>query len=413
MQLLGLLLFQLLIIRLVGVGPQTDAYIAAQAVPSVVNAIIASSLQSVWLPRFSLLRHDVIAWREEQSLAQGQAAVLVGTVVLLLMAAAAWWVPALYSGFSEVLHQTTTAFSIVLLGATVLNTQVTLLTVALRASDRFLTAEVIALVGTILALVAIWFLVPTWGVWSAVLIWLARSFVIYILHMYIANWPWPAIRGGLRLAETWHMVRPLLFSASLSKTSPLVDRYWASQAQAGSMTMLGLAQQGIGALATVLERAISMPLIPTLARLLERGEVHSVRTRYRGRIVVALLATVVIAGVLFVGRPWLLDALALALDFSAENALLMWKLMMALIGFLFVSIAGTIVISVLYALGEMLLAAKISTGGFLLGLILKWIFFEEAGVVGLAIAITIAYLITFVMSIVIVELKLRRMETPP
>ena len=202
MQLVGLLLFQLFIVRFVGVGPETDAYIAANAVPSVLNAIVGSSMASVWLVRLSLLNRNIAAWRMEQSLAQGQGLILGGTLVTLLMVTATGWVPLLYPGFTAELYRKTVEFSFVLLGATVLNTQTTLLTVALRARDRFLMAEVISLFGTLTALLANLVLLPIWGLWAAVWIWFARSIVIYLMQMHIADWPWPAIGGGLYFVET-------------------------------------------------------------------------------------------------------------------------------------------------------------------------------------------------------------------
>lgn len=409
-QLAGMLVFQLLVIRFVGLGPETDAYIAAQAVPTFLNAVVGSALQSVWLQRLSINQHGQRSWHAEQSLAQGQAAVLGGTVVLLLMATVTWWVPTLYPGFSEGQTQSIVAYSLVLLIATLLNTQATLLTAALRARDRFLAAEVIALLGTVMALLAAWVLVPLWGVWSVVWIWLMRSVVVYLVQMQISGWPWPAFLEGLRFVETWRKVRPLLFSASLTKTAPLVDRFWASQAQAGGMTALGLAQQGVGGLATVLERAISVPLIPTLSRLLERGNVREARSRYRKRVLFVLLLTGIIASLLWGVRSGIGQVLIWVLNVSSDDAVLVWNLVVFLSGFVFVSVAGTIVMSVLYALGEMSIAAKISIGGFLLGLLLKWLFFEEAGVIGLSIAISLSYLATFVIGVTLVEFKLREME---
>lgn len=410
MQLVVMLVSQLVVIRILGIGEQSDAYIASQAVPSVVSAIVISSLQSVWMPRFSILHQDLITRKVQQSLAQGQGVILGGSSLLLLMSTVSFWLPVLYPGFSDDVKQTTTIYSLVLLGATALNIQTALLTVALRAYDRFLTAEVIGLVSSSIALLAVWILVPKWGAWSAVWIMMARSIVMYLVLMHISSWPLPDIAGGLRFVDTWRTIQPLLFSGSLSKTAPLFDRYWASQAQAGSLTVLGLAQQGISAMSTVLERSISMPLIPALSRLLKCGEIHTLRIRYRQRVVIALLATVVIAGVLITARHWIVDALILTLNFSSDDAEQMRKILIALTGFLFVSIAGSVVISVLYALGEMSLAAKISIGGFLVGLILKWLAFDLAGVVGIAVAITTSYLFTFVVGVALVEMKLRGIE---
>ena len=237
-----------------------------------------------------------------------------------------------------------------------------------------------------------------------------RSILIFFLQMYIAGWPWPAIMEGLRFDETWRKIRPLLFGASLTKTAPIVDRFWASQAQVGGVTALGLAQQGVGGLTTVLERAISMPLIPTLARLLDDGNFRKVRALYRKRVFTVLVITAFLMSVLWAGRSGFVEGLDQAMHVSIDNAILVWKLVIALTGFVFVSIAGTIVMSVLYALDEMTMATKISVGGFVLGLVLKWAFFEADGVNGLAIAISLSYIASFVTGIAIIEIKLRDME---
>lgn len=410
MQLVGLLLFQLFIVRFVGVGPETDAYIAANAVPSVLNAIVGSSMASVWLVRLSLLNRNIAAWRMEQSLAQGQGLILGGTLVTLLMVTAKGWVPLLYPGFTAELYRKTVEFSFVLLGATVLNTQTTLLTVALRARDRFLMAEVISLFGTLTALLANLVLLPIWGLWAAVWIWFARSIVIYLMQMHIADWPWPAIGGGLYFVETWCKIRPLLLSASLVKTALLVDRYWASLAPAGGLTVLGLAQQGVGGMSAVLERAISMPVIPELTRLLERREYRTLRIKYRSRLGMSFIISAAIGGLLFVGRPWFIDVAKGALALSFESASLLWSLVAGLVGYLFVSIAGTVAISVLYAMGEMTLAARLSMGGFIIGLILKWQLFEAEGILGIVLAISLSYMSTFIMTVFFIELKLRSSE---
>lgn len=152
LQLLATLFTQLFVIRVVGLGPDTDAYIAAQTVPAVIVAIITTALQSVWLPRLAVITDDLVAWRKEQSIAQGQAGLLGGGLLLFVGVSLPFWLPLIFPGFDGLQKEAAMFYCVVLLVAAAINTQSAILTVALRASNRFMAAEVIALLGTMLSL---------------------------------------------------------------------------------------------------------------------------------------------------------------------------------------------------------------------------------------------------------------------
>jgi hypothetical protein len=141
---------QLLVIRMVGVGPETDAYIASQALPSVLFAIISSALQSVWLPKLSVLNDNFVEWRNQQSVAQSQAIVLGGGLFFLVWLTRDLWARLLFPGFLNHQLQLTGLLVGPLLVAAVFNTQTSLLIIALRARGFFLIGETISMLGTIL-----------------------------------------------------------------------------------------------------------------------------------------------------------------------------------------------------------------------------------------------------------------------
>ncbi|MGJ4748583.1 lipid II flippase MurJ, partial [Leptospira sp. SA-E8] len=261
-----------LVVRIVGVGPQTDSYIAAQAVPVVLGAVVIAALQSVWMPRLAVLTCSIGEWRRQQAVAQGHAAILSVGLLLVLGVGVGWWLPWCYPGLSEQQQQDAMGFTFVLLGATGFTTQSALLTVALRARDRFVAPELIATVGAAFALVATYLALPHWGVDAAVWIALTRSVLVYLAQMWIAGWPALSLRDGWRSGSEWRQMRPLLFGTSIYKTSPVIDRYWASQAPAGAITVLALANTAITSAATVLDRALGIPLVPTLSRLVAEGQ---------------------------------------------------------------------------------------------------------------------------------------------
>ncbi len=403
MQLLATLLTQLMVIRIVGVGPDSDAYIAAQAVPSVLFAIVITALQSVWLPRLAVLTGDVAAWQQEQSIARGQAGLLGGGLILFVGSTIQFWLPLLFPGFDSQQQQNTAGFCIVLLLAAAFNTQSAVLTVALRARNRFLTAEIIALLGTLLSLAAIYFALPVWGVAAAVWIGLARSILVYGAQMSFANWPPLSLTKGWGCKETWILMRPLLLGTSIYKTSPLVDRYWASQAPSGAITTFSLAQTVMGALATLLERALCMPITPSLARHVAQNDYVGLRRAYRRGVLRITLAVISFVIFLVALKSVFVAFTATALNIQVETALTFWLMCLLLVGYLHVAASGAVVVAAFYAMGNTMTPVKIGVIGFIANVGLKYFGYLIFGMPGLVLSTSIYYVGNMLVTCIFLE----------
>jgi len=403
LQLLATLFTQLLVIRVVGLGPDTDAYIAAQTVPAVIVAIITTALQSVWLPRLAVITDNLVTWRQDQSIAQGQAGLLGGGLLFFVGVSLPFWLPLIFPGFDGLQKESAKFYCLVLLVAAAFNTQSAILTVALRASNRFMVAEVIALLGTVLSLSAMYFALPLWGLTAAVWIGLARSVLVYIAQMSLANWPPISFKKGWACKETWIMMRPLLFGASVYKTSPLVDRYWASQAPAGAITTLSLAQTGMGALATILERAICMPITPSLARHVAQGDYVGLRRAYRSGIFRITFAVVFFTILLVALKPIIVVVTGAVLNIQSEAALIMWLMCLLLMGYLHVTASGTVVVAAFYAMGNTKTPVKIGIIGFVANVGIKSFGYLNFGILGLVLATSIYYIGNMIVMCIFLE----------
>ncbi len=403
LQLIAAFATQLIIVRLVGVGPETDAYIAAQAVPSVLSAIIISALQSVWLPRMSVLSHNVAAWHMEQAGAQGQAFIMGAGVLCIIWLSSSWWQPVLFPGLNAAQLHSAYLFAGPLFIAAALNIQSALLTIALRARDRFLVAEVVAMTGTVISLVLIVVALPQWGL--EIVPWIAagRALAVYLVQMGLADWPAINIKAGLANRKTWHSMRPLLLGASIYKTSPLVDRFWASQAPAGGMTALNLAQTAMGALSTIIERSICMPVTPTLTRFVATKDYQGLRMAYRAGVK-RVTIVVLIFGVLFaVMYPVFVSVAMKLLRINAETAYDLWLMCLLLLGYLHVAASGTIAVAVFYAMGDTNTPVKIGISGFVGSIAIKSAGFLFFYLPGLLLAISIYYLINMIAMNYLIE----------
>lgn len=403
LQLIAQLITQLLVIRIVGIGQGTDAYIAAQTVPAVLAAIIITALQSVWLPRLSVLTGDAETWKTEQSIAQGQAALLGGGLLFLVGISASIWVPVIFPGFDLYQQELTVKFCWIFLVAAAFNSQSALLTVALRARGRFLAAEIVALLGTLIALVVLYYILPKWGLDAAVWVVLFRSVLVYIVQMKLANWPPLSITRGFGCKSTWRLMKPLLFGTSIYKTAPLVDRYWASQASAGGLTILGLAYIAMSSVATIIEKSVCMPITPNLARHVNDNEYQGLRKAYRKGVFQVTMIVLLLGVFLFFMKPVFLWAATAALDIDIRSSSTLWMMCILLLAYVHVAASGTLAVAAFYAMGNTKTPVRVGLVAFILSIGIKSLGFISYGLMGLVAAISIYYAISMLIMCFLLE----------
>lgn len=411
LQLLASVVLQLLVLTIVGAGPGTDAFVAAQALPQVLLAVLSVSMQSVWQPRFAVLANDIAAWRAAQCAAQGQSLMLFGSVALVVLASAGFWVPGLFPGFSSAQRELTVAMTLPLIAGAVLSGHAALLTTALRARDRFLTAEVTAVAGALCALALIVVTVPRYGVIAAAWVNLARALLTSCALFLLADRPHPSLASGWNHTEAWGQLRPMLAGSSLYKTSPLIDRFWTSQSAAGGMTIFSVGQTAMGALAMVLERAVSMPVAPRLARLVEAGDFLGVRSLYR-RCVSRITWLVAGLGLLLLAaEPFWAGLLGPLLKIGPPLAFQLWVICLLLLGYLHVAASGTIAVAAFCAMGEAQTPVKVGVLAFLASVVVKSAAFVAWGLPGLAAATSIYYLANMALMSLLLERRIHARTT--
>lgn len=391
LQLASSFLLQLIVLSLLGAGSQTDAWVAAQAVPLVVFSVLSVALQGAWQSRLATATEQQL-WLSTQKTAQGQLLLVFGGALLVLGGTAELWVRWLFPGFSEAQATIAVRMTRILLVGTLLNGQAALLTTALRARERFVGPEAVALGGSVGAILLAALTVPRFGIEAAAWVSLARSVCVCAILFWLAHRPAPSLVAAWHDHEGWKQSRPILIGSAFYKTGPLVDRFWSSLAPTGGMTLFNLVQTGMGALAMVLERSLCTPVTPQLARLAEGRDFATMRRLYRrsiARVSVAAGAALVALLALYPAWPHLAGPL-LKLDAAASTTA--WWLCVVLLGYLHPAAAGSVVVSSFYALGDSHTPVRVGIIGFTVSLALKAAGFLLAGLMGLALATAMHYM---------------------
>jgi putative peptidoglycan lipid II flippase len=410
LQLLAQIAFQLLVLAGLGVGVRSDVFIAAQAVPIVLSGVLAAGLQSIWQPQLAVADGRGAAWRELHRTAHAQALTAFAIAGAVLAASAVAWVPLLYAGLEAPARHSVLELTPWLLLATAFQGAVAVLTTAERGRDRLVLPELVSLGVGLLALAAVAPVVSAFGIRGAVFLIVVRSVLHWALMVWAVGGSAPAWRAGWRRRDVWRQLRPLVASSAVYKSAPLVDRFWSASAAAGSVTLLGLTQLGMGAVAAVMDRACSMPASPRIARCLAAGDVAGARAEYRRAVLSVAALTAVMLVLLWLMRPLWLDLLALLLSVGREQADVLWVLCVLMAGFVFVAAAGPAVVAVFYALGDTRTPALIGLAGFVVGVGAKSAGFLAGGLTGLVLGTSLYYLLNMVVLVIAVE---RRLDTLP
>lgn len=182
-------------------------------------------------------------------------------------------------------------------------------------------------------------------------------------------------------------------------------------ASVGSVTLVGLAQSAMSAIASVLERALCVPMSPRVARCVAAGDAAGVRRLYRSTVLAVAAATACVGAAFVAVQPVWAPGMNLLLSLEAERAALLWWLCILLLGFLFVAAAGTAVVAVFYALGDTRTPALIGLTGFGIGVVAKSAGFLMLGLQGLVLATSLYYIANLVALVVSVERRIERLRT--
>lgn len=407
LQLAAGFLLQIVVLALLGAGSQTDAWVAAQAVPLVVYSILAVSLQGAWQSRLAIAAADHSDWMETQRKAQGQLLMVFGGVAVLLIISAPLWVPLAFPGLSPEQVVLATDMARLLIVGSLMNGQANLLITALRSRDSFIAPEVVALVGSVGAILVALVALPRFGIESAAWVSMIRSCLVLAVLFHMAGYPLPSLPAACADSEGWRQMRPILLGSAFYKTGPLVDRYWSSLASAGGMTLFNLVQTGVGAVASVLERSMSTPVAPSLARMAARGDFHGMRRQYRAVIAKVSLAAVALLGALLALYPVWPELAGPLLKLNSESSHQAWLLCVVLIGYMHPAASGSVVVASFYALGDTTTPTRVGVCGFTLSLLFKALGFLYGGLPGLALATVTHYMGNMLVMCWILERRFR------
>jgi putative peptidoglycan lipid II flippase len=282
-----------------------------------------------------------------------------------------------------------------------------------HARRRFLWAEFSPLFGNALGLGCIIWALPRYGVGAAAWTMVLRSFVqMSLLLPGLAGYRKPDW-GSPALGEVWRRLKPLLLGSAYYKTDLLVDRFLSSMAPAGGLSLLYLGQQAYNAANEIINKAIAAPMVPLLAEQAKSAEWTQFRISYRKRLFWMGSLTLGSYAILLATGEWLLKILIGYGGVTEQNVLLLQAILIALGGVYVGGALGQILTTAFYAKADTVTPTKIGIVAYSLGMALKIAGFILFGLLGIAGATSLYYLLAASALYLSLAGKLRTVETRP
>ena len=384
-------LFQWYILTQLGAGMETDALFAGMTLPQLVLAVISGSLMHVLVPLLAgededLLRHD--AWGFIV-LVGG----LFGLLSTILYVTAPWWIPLTVPGFSDEGRALTIKLTRIQLIGMVFTAVNGVQWAAYHARQQFVWAEFTPILSSVSGMLLLILTLPTYGVAAAACISTLRMGLQTLLLVPGMGKPvWPDINSPA-IRTAWQRIKPLLLGTAYYKTDPMVDRFLLSTASSGSLSLYYLAQQIYGAASQVINKAIAAPLVPLLSKLHKAGDQDGFRrTYYRKLIQVGSISFLGILALGLFGRIMLTQLFGHG-RLGNSDLNLLWLIMLFMSGQFVIGNLGMVMTSMFYSLGDTRSPTTAGAVSYSLGVVIKVIMFYVMGVLGLAIAVSIYFLI--------------------
>jgi putative peptidoglycan lipid II flippase len=335
------------------------------------------------------------------------AALGAGAAVILFVFAPVW-VTWLVPGFTPEVRSLTVALTRIQLPGLVLTAVISVLWAAHRARQRFVWPELSALIGVTATLAALIWGLPRYGIVLAAWAMLMRAGIQVVLLMPGAGrFCTPNFRTPM-MTEAWGRIKPLLIGTAYYKMEPAVDRYLASMAGIGGVSLLYLAQQIYGTASQVLNAAVTVPMVPALAGHAQTADWTAFWRVYSHRLaVIAGVSACLYIAVFLLGKPTL-HLIISDQRLTRVEVDQLWWLLVALAGLLIAGSIGQILSSAFYATGDTRTLTRIGFVVFTFGIGFKAIGFAEAGLVGLAIGTSLYYLLSACVQYAVLESRRRR-----
>lgn len=397
---------EMMIAAFFGAKKFTDSFVVAQAIPGVLSGLVAGALSSVFVPLYA-------EWKEKRGKEEAErfASILLSDIfiILLVVTSFAYFlapliVDILAPGFPEETRRLTLEFSYIMLPSIIFWGTYGLIAGLYNSQKSFVIPNIAGLLGSLIFILSIFILHNTFG--SYILPWgyLANVIVQYLLLIpalkrigiklrWEVNFKYDGLRKALIL------IGPIFLGQSVGILNMAIDRIFGSYLPEGSISALNYASRLYQLPINLFVNALATAIYTDLAFNAQNENLDEFKRSLNKSISAGLFLLIPASlGLIFLAKP----IVQLAFERGAFDALATKRTSEALIfysfGLVFMSI-NMIIVRGFYALHDTKTPTFNSIIALFSNIVLNAIFIKPLAHMGLALATSLASLISSILLI--------------
>ena len=394
---------QLVIAFYFGATPQRDAYFAASVIPTYVTTLFVGSVGAIFMSAY--IRHQTHKTAEEITFFTSRVLNICGLILIAIVVFGIVFdqeiVSLLIPGFSGDQLRFTSKLLRILLPTIVFLVLSNLLTTIYQAHKRFLLPSVAPVLGIVITLSVVFFWSKKIGIESLAYGSLAASIVSFCIlspivfknRLYKFSFVFEK-----EIIKIFTIASPLLLAGIFYRSTSIFERMIASTLETGSISYLGYANQLINILSTIAAGGIATTIFPLMSKEWELNNLDAVRKYFAKGIRIVLLVTIPIAVIFIILGDSIVRLLLErgAFDVNATSAVSK-SLSIMMVAFICLS-CGNIVAKAFYLSNRTKVFSAIVSSEAIIYLCLGYYLSTKMSYVGLAVALSVSSLYTFVVA---------------
>jgi peptidoglycan biosynthesis protein MviN/MurJ (putative lipid II flippase) len=389
----------------VGAGVQSDALFSSMAVPQFLLVVASGALSYVLLPIFVNLEDQQFG-RAAWTFVAG-VAMLASLAAVLLHFSSAFWLSLLFPGYAQRELLLTKNLLDVQLPGMIFASVTAVLVATKQSKGQYIRVELCSAMANAASLCFLMLTIGSLGVFATAWAFVLKTIGEFVLLSFgMERYTRPDFFGNdIRLAS--RRIAPLLAGRSLYKTDELVDRGLSSMTVQGQLSLLFIAQKIFAASSLIIDRALIVPIVPTLTRNARENNWLDFRRLLHTRLIIIFLLNAAMMTVIVLFGRGGLSLLFNYRNFTPESVEVLYLLLIALGGLALFGGTALVLSQGFFALGDTVMPTKLGVISFVAGVAIKILGFLFLGIYGVAIGASLYCLIYTALLYIFLEKKIR------
>jgi putative peptidoglycan lipid II flippase len=398
-------LFQIFILNIFGISSDVDIYLSSNTINYILVGVASGAINYALTPELIKLR---VLCRYKQLVTLINSIVNIIFIFFLIFAMIQFYfsnniATILFPGFSDddnILLGELLAIQAFISIVSVLIGVLNSINYTFNNIYRTILSPIVA---GLLQIIFVYYTFEQYGIYSLVYaLALNQLFIFATLGYGYFSYYKVKIIFNRKLTHVYNKIAPLFVSATFSKSDILVNRYFASMLDAGSIVLLHYGLLFISTISTVVDKGVSIVTLRKFS-LIDSHNIEEFNLYFKNTYKIMLYVTMIMTAFIVVFSDIVLEFIFSDNKFNKDQVETLYYVVISFLGVFVGGVLSSVLVNAFYSKGLTAIVSKMSIAVQAVAIPVKILFFHMYGFFALVLVTSFHYLVTFILLIILYD----------